>query len=172
MICKVKLSIYELNRAGKILESLYNSKFEKILYEKNYRSTDLSYKSLILERNNRILTNRHNINFINKLMMLIENIHKVYQKHLADANNPYKISINLINKKKEILITHLNNLDELLDDINSNILKRTDINYIKDIKEQIKNINYSIETLDTIKDELMRREIIELDEILDIDELC
>lgn len=169
---RIKLSIYEVNKLGKILESLYNSKFEKILYEKNYRSIDLSYKSLILERNDSVLTDRHNMDFVNKLMMLIENTQKVYQNYLADANNPYKISINLITKEKEMLITQLTNLNELLDYINLNILKRTDIDYIKDIKEQIENINATFLYFDEIKDELMSREIIELDEILDIDELC
>lgn len=161
MICKVKLNLYELQKLGKILEYLYNSNFEKILYKPN-RSSDFDYNKFVLESGD----NKNNIGSINKFLILLDRVHKVHQYYLGDSNNEYKISVNLLETKKQLLVTHGNNLNELIDEFNSNLLKKDDVNYINDLKNEFEAINVAINKLDTIKQELMSREIIEIDEIV------
>lgn len=163
----IRLNLYELQKLGKVLEALYNSKFERILNKPN-RSSDFNYDKLILENNN----NNYELDCINKLMILMDRVHKVHQYYLGDSNNEYKISLNLLNNKKKFLIIHSNNINELINEFNSNVFKRDDVNYINALKNQYKAIDVAINKLDKLKEELMSREIIELDEILDIDELC
>lgn len=162
----IRLNLHELQKLGQVLESLYNSEFERILNKPN-RSSDFNYNELILENNN-----NYELDSINKLMILMDRVHKVHQYYLGDSNNEYKISLNFLNDKKKLLVVHANNVNELIDEFNSNVFKMDDVNYINALKNQYKAIDVAINKLDKLKEELMSREIIELDEILDIDELC
>lgn len=162
----IRLNLHELQKLGQVLESLYNSEFERILNKPN-RSSDFNYNELILENNN-----NYELDSINKLMILMDRVHKVHQYYLGDSNNEYKISLNLLNNKKKFLVIHANNINELIDEFNSNVFKRDDVNYINALKNQYAAIDVAINKLDKLIEELMSREIIELDEILDIDELC
>ena len=164
---KVKLNLYELQKLGKILEALYNSSIERYL-NKLDQNSDFAYDKLILENTNI----NYELDCINKLMIFLDKVHKVNQMHLSSFNNDYKISLNLLNDKKKLLVVHANNINELIDEFNSNVFKRDDVNYINALKNQYKAIEVAINKLDKLKEELMSREIIELDEILDINELC
>ena len=164
---KVKLNLYELQKLGKILEELYNSNIERYLNKLN-QNNDFAYDKLILENAN----NNYELDCINKLMAFLDKVHKVNQRYLGSFNNEYKLSLNLINVKKRMLVVHFNNLEELITEFNSNILKVDDVNYINTLKNQYEAINVAINKLDKLKEELMSREIIELDEILDINQIC
>lgn len=163
MICKVKLNLYELQKLGKILEYLYNSRIERVLNKPN-SSSDFDYEKLILENN----SSDSEIDGMNKLMFLIDKVNKVNQMHLSSFNNDYKISLNLLNAKKKLFVAHANNIDELISELN----KRDDVNYINALKNQYEAIDVAITKLDKLKEELMSREIISIEEILNIDELC
>lgn len=168
MICNVKLNLYELQKLGEALEFFYNSQFEKIIHYNSCNSMGLDFDELLFEDDN----NKSQIISINKLVILLDKVHKVNQSYLNCNDNKYKISISLIEKKKEMLIIQANNIDRLIYQMNSNILKQDNIEFIRTLEYQIERIQRAIDTLDKLKEELMSREIIELDEILDIDELC
>ena len=157
------ISINEVKTLGKILEYFYNEKFEK--YSEYFNHDDkLSYDNLVFK------SDSSNINFVNTLMLVLDNAHTVYQEALSSSFNSYGVSINVIDKRIEMINIHLSNINSILEKVEKNF-KLYDITYISKLKAQQDNLNRALLVLRNAKDNLLNKKSIDIEKIFNIDKI-
>ena len=155
----IKLNLNEIKKLGKTCEDIYNEYIEK-----NYQNYD--FKELCF--NNLVLNNKKNTtDLANKLIKVMEYLHHLHQKYLADNNNRYSISVNELRVKRQEYSVHLSNLNSMLRKLNSFKVCCVDLDYIKDLKDQVDNLNSAIAILDSIEDELMSEDVINIEKLME-----
>ncbi|MEG2110613.1 hypothetical protein [Clostridium sp.] len=153
---RVNLNLKEVKRLGMVFEDIYNEYIEK-----NYDFKELCFNNLVL--NNK----RNTTDLANKLIKVMEYLHHLHQKYLADNNNRYSISVNELRVKREEYSVHLSNLNSMLRKLKSFKVAYVDLDYIKDLEDQVDNLNSAIAILDSIEDELMNKEVINIEKIME-----
>lgn len=157
------ISINEVKTLGKILEYFYNEKFEK--YSEYFNHDDkLSYDNLVFK------SDSSNINFVNTLMLVLDNAHTVYQEALSSSFNSYGVSINVIDKRIEMINIHLSNINSILEKVEKNF-KLYDMTYISKLKAQQDNLNRALLVLRNAKDKLLNKKSIDIEKIFNINKI-